>query len=103
MNFVKEYKAHFIRAGVTASTLYLIKNHGVITVTYTKRNNNKIIDQRTEIFSAENYGNVISSIGVFKDRISKSYTPFGLIATNFTANNPYTNETITRVFSFDYV
>lgn len=97
-SFVQKYRAGFSRCNVTANTLWELNAHAEIYCTYTRRENGKIVQQHRETVSAETYANVCSSVPCFANRVQKSYTPFGYIATRFTARSPYDDTTVVRSF-----
>lgn len=100
--FVQKYAPGFKRVGVTADILWSMCRHADIVCTYTRKENGKVTEQKTEAVSVQNYANVISSVPYFADRVQKSYTPFGKIGTTFTAKNPYADETVKREFMITY-
>ena len=100
---VNRYPKSFAKCNVSASTLTDLQNNYTITETYIRKENNRIVEKRTEIVSAEYYGNIISGCGFFKDRVSKAYTMPGYIMTHLFARNPYdTKITVTRDYTFTY-
>lgn len=100
--YVRNYSSCFSRCNVTADTLWSMSRNAEIICEYTHKDGKKIIEQKTEAVSAEHYANVISSIGFFHDRVSKCYTPFGYIATEFRAKNPYDGSDYSRIYRITY-
>ena len=99
---VNRYPRCFKRANVSVCTLEQIGKHCTITETHTRRDDGKITEKKTETVSAEYYAYVISSIEFFMDRIAKSMTPYGRIATKFTTTSPDGRSKITREYEITY-
>lgn len=102
VQFVKKYAPGFRRVGVTSDDLWHMSRHAVIVCRYTRTENGKIVEQKTEEVTVQNYANVISSVPFFADRVQKTSTPFGKIGTVFVAHNPYADEAVKREFFISY-
>ena len=102
MQFARKYRDECKRASVTGSVLWEMEKHADIVCKYTLTVDGVISEQKTETVTAEHYANVVSSLGFFGDRVQKTNTPFGKIATTFTARCPFADQVAKRVYTITY-
>lgn len=86
--YVSTYGKVFKRCGVNETTL-LTLDRMTITETKTEMNGRKITAKNVTTVTAEYYANIVSGCAYFADRVTKSYTYAGYIATRFRAVNPF--------------
>jgi len=105
MNFteiVNRYPKEFKKAGVNANILGDLDRNYEITESVTELNGRKVVFSTTNTINAEYYANSISAIGWFKDRVTRSYTMAGYIATRLSALSPDKKTRIVREYRFNY-
>jgi len=106
----KQYSKAMAKINVYGSTLDTLdtKEYKITLIEnrYT-RNDQKLFSRNpqevtTKTITARQYACYITSIGFFKDRVYKNYTPVGYIPTRLTCINPDRTLKIVRTFKIDY-
>ena len=106
----KGYNKTMAKVNVSGSTLDTLNGAGyTITMTenrYTlggrKGFPKKPQESITETITARQYACYITSIGFFKDRVTKGYTAAGYIPTKLTCTSPDGTLKIERLFKIEY-
>ena len=97
---VNSYKKAFKKCNVNASMLCDLQNNYVITETITYKEGRKVSRHETKVISAEYFGNVLTAVLFFNDRIEKGYTMAGYLPVKLTAVSPDKKTRVIREYAY---
>ena len=93
-------KKAFRKCNVNAGVLSDLQNNYIISETITYKEGRKISRHETKVISAEYFGNVLTAVLFFNDRIEKAYTIAGYIPVKLTAISPDKKTRVIREYAY---
>ena len=97
---VNSYKKAFKKCNVNASVLSDLQNNYIISETITYKEGRKVTSRETKVISAEYFGNVLTAVLFFNDRIEKGYTMAGYLPVKLTAISPDKKTRVIREYTY---